>query len=148
LAAAVVPSTQVFAQSWPQWAFDAQHTGQVGVAGQPMNSILARIVYDPLVPAEMAANGNQLVALYQVPLIDAASNVYMEFKSGTYNKNRYSTEIWREGIPMAERAIGAGLEFHQRLDGSGLAGGLSGAGLSRRTRERVHLCSGRGRHPV
>jgi hypothetical protein len=45
----------VLAQFWPQWALDAQHTGHVGVAGQTMNRIVANIVYDPLVPAEMAA---------------------------------------------------------------------------------------------
>jgi len=50
----------VLAQFWPQWALDAQHTGQVGVAGQTMNRILANIVYDPLVPAEMAANDGDL----------------------------------------------------------------------------------------
>jgi len=44
----------------------------------------------------MAANANDLLAHYQVPLIDDANNIYMEFKSGTYNKNRYSTEIWGE----------------------------------------------------
>src|SRR5712692_3606875 len=83
------------AQSWPQWALNAQHTGQVSVAGQPLNHILTSTVYDPLVPAEMAANQNELLAHYQVPLIDG-SNVYMEFKSGKYNKNNYSTEIWGE----------------------------------------------------
>jgi hypothetical protein len=85
----------VLAQFWPQWAFNAQHTGQVGVAGQAMNRILANIVYDPLVPAEMAANGGELLAHYQVPLIDG-TRVFMEFKSGTYNKNRYSTQTWGE----------------------------------------------------
>jgi outer membrane protein assembly factor BamB len=85
----------VVAQFWPQWALDAQHTGQVGVAGQAMNRILANIVYDPLVPAEMAANGGDLLAHYQVPLIDE-THVFMEFKSGTYNKNRYSTQTWSE----------------------------------------------------
>jgi outer membrane protein assembly factor BamB len=83
------------AQSWPQWALNAQHTGQVSVAGQPLNRILASIVYDPLVPAEMAANQGDLLAHYQVPLIDGI-NVYMEFKSGKYNKNNYSTETWGE----------------------------------------------------
>jgi hypothetical protein len=86
----------VFAQFWPQWALNPQHTGQVNVAGQSMNTIQASIVYDPLVPAEMAANANNLLAHYQVPLIDNSTDVYMEFKSGTYNKNRYSTEIWGE----------------------------------------------------
>ncbi len=83
------------AQTWPQWALNPQHTGQVTVSGQPLNNILTSIVYDPLVPAEMAANANNLLAHYQVPLIDG-SNIYMEFKSGTYNKNTYSTEIWGE----------------------------------------------------
>jgi hypothetical protein len=83
------------AQFWPQWALDPQHTGQVTVAGQPLNRIQASIVYDPLVPAEMAATGNDLSVHYQVPLIDGSS-VFMEFKSGTYNKNRYSTQTWGE----------------------------------------------------
>src|SRR5260370_42067456 len=83
------------AQSWPQWALDPQHTGNVSVAGQPLNRILTSVVYDPLAPQEMAANQNSLLAHYQVPLIDGA-NIYMEFKSGAYNKNTYSTEVWGE----------------------------------------------------
>jgi hypothetical protein len=79
---------------WPQWALNPQHTGQISIAGQPLNNILANTVYDPLVPAEMAATG-ELLAHYQVPLIDS-STIYMEFKSGRYNKNTYSTEIWGE----------------------------------------------------
>src|SRR5215831_2399150 len=85
----------VLAQFWPQWALNARHTGQVSVAGQPLNTILASLVYDPLVSAEMAANSGDLLAHYQVPLI-SGSSVFMEFKSGTYNKNRYSTETWGE----------------------------------------------------
>lgn len=83
------------AQSWPQWALSPQHTGQVTVEAQPLNNILTSVVYDPLVPAEMAANSGELLAHYQVPLIDG-SNIYMEFKTGTYNKNSYATEIWGE----------------------------------------------------
>ncbi len=83
------------AQSWPQWALNPQHTSQVHVAGQPLNRILADIVYDPLVSQEMAANFGELLAHYQVPLIDG-SDVFMEFKSGTYNKNRYDTQVWGE----------------------------------------------------
>src|SRR5713226_4969693 len=86
----------VQAQFWPQWALNPQHAGQVSVAGQPLNNILTSIVYDPLVPAEMAANADNSLAHYQVPLIVDASNIYMEFKSGSYNKNTYSTEIWGE----------------------------------------------------
>jgi outer membrane protein assembly factor BamB len=88
-------SSVVAAQFWPQWALNPQHTGQVPVAGQPMNRILASVVYDPLTPDEMAANGGELLAHYQVPLLDA-DFVFMEFKKGTYNKNRYSTEVWGE----------------------------------------------------
>jgi hypothetical protein len=83
------------AQFWPQWALNPQHTGQVAVAGQLTNTILASVVYDPLTPSEMAANGGDLLAHYQVPLIDG-QRIFMEFKSGTYNKNRYSTQSWGE----------------------------------------------------
>jgi hypothetical protein len=93
--AAAVPIAAL-AQFWPQWALNAQHTGQVSVAGQSMNTLLASVVYDPLVPDEMAATGGELLAHYQVPLIDDANTLFMEFKSGTYNKNRYSTQIWGE----------------------------------------------------
>jgi hypothetical protein len=83
------------AQDWPQWALNPQHAGNVSVVGQPLNSILTSVVYDPLVPEEMAANQGNLLAHYQVPLIDGA-NIFMEFKAGVYNKNTYSTEIWGE----------------------------------------------------
>src|SRR5437879_6061692 len=86
----------LMAQAWPQWALNPQHTSQINVAGQPLNRELADIVYDPLVPAEMAANQGDLLAHYQVPLIDDASSIFMEFKSGTYNKNRYDTQTWGE----------------------------------------------------
>ncbi len=96
LIAVVLAPVAASAQAWwPQWALNPQHTGQVGAAGQSMNTIHANIVYDPLVPDEMAANSGELLAHYQVPLIDN-NNVYMEFKSGTYNKNRYSTQVWGE----------------------------------------------------
>ncbi len=92
----VVAPAVALAQFWPQWALNPQHTGQVSVAGQSLNTILASVVYDPLVPDEMAATGGELLAHYQVPLIDDSNTIYMEFKSGSYNKNRYSTEIWGE----------------------------------------------------
>ena len=91
-----VAVTGLSAQSWPQWALNPQHTSQISVAGQALNRRLADIVYDPLVPAEMAANGGELLAHYQVPLIDNSTDIFMEFKSGTYNKNRYDTQIWGE----------------------------------------------------
>src|SRR5229473_3367307 len=33
----------VEAQFWPQWALNPQHTGSVGVVGQPLNSILTSV---------------------------------------------------------------------------------------------------------
>ncbi len=78
---------------WQEWALTPQHTDQVTLAQQPLDTILASIVYDPLVPAELAANGDNLLAHYQVPLTDV-SIIYKEFKSGTYSKNTHSTEIW------------------------------------------------------
>jgi hypothetical protein len=96
IAVALVPATLVAQVWWPQWALDAQHTGHVDVAGQAPNRILDSVVYDPLVPAEMAANGGGLFAHYQVPLIDDSTHVFMAFKSGTYNKNRYSSQSWGE----------------------------------------------------
>src|SRR5215471_17765901 len=94
--ALLLASTLAGAQSWPQWGLNPQHTGQVGVAGQPLNRELADIVYDPLVPTETAANFGELQAHYQVPLIDDSTHIFMEFKAGTYNKNRYDTQIWGE----------------------------------------------------
>ena len=71
---------------WPQWARDAQHTGMVSVAGQELNRILADIVYDPLVPQEQARSGGELLAHYQVTLLDG-ENVFMEFKDGSFDPN-------------------------------------------------------------
>jgi len=92
----LLSATFAGAQSWPQWALNPQHTGQVSNAGQPLNRELADIVYDPLVAAEMAANFGELLAHYQVPLIDNSTGIFIEFKSGTYNKNRYDTQNWGE----------------------------------------------------
>jgi hypothetical protein len=90
----------VVAQEWPQWALNAQHTGQVSIFGQALNQNLVNIVYDPLVPQEMAQalqfeGASDLLAHYQAPLVDG-SNVYMMFKSGTYDFNDYSTQTWGE----------------------------------------------------
>jgi uncharacterized protein (TIGR03437 family) len=80
---------------WPQWAQNPQHTSSLGVAGQSLNEILADIVYDPLVPVEQSYNYSELVAHYQVPLVDG-NDVYMEYKSGTYSPSTYASEIWGE----------------------------------------------------
>lgn len=89
------------AQEWPQWALDARHTQQVFFPAQNLNQNLVNIVYDPLVPDEMAGAfavfGDEpaLLAHYQAPLVDGA-DVYMMYKSGTFNTKKYSTQSWGE----------------------------------------------------
>lgn len=88
------------AQEWPQWGRDPQHTGQVSIVGQSLNQNVVNLVYDPLVPDEMAAvnqafGENDLLAHYQAPLVDG-NDVYMMFKSGHYSKNAYATQNWGE----------------------------------------------------
>jgi hypothetical protein len=85
------------AQEWPQWALNAQHTGQVSTIGQNLNENLVNVIYDPLVPQEMGPNAGagNLLAHYQAPLVDG-SDVYMMFKSGTFDPNNYSTQTWGE----------------------------------------------------
>src|SRR6476620_3502406 len=81
--------------SWPQWGQNQQHTGTLNIVGQPLNRILANIVYDPLVADEEAASGGDLLAHYETPLVDG-NDVYMESKSGSYNVNTYTTERWHQ----------------------------------------------------
>jgi uncharacterized protein (TIGR03437 family) len=89
-AAAIAVSTS----AWTEWGQNAAHTGSVANTGQELNRILSDLVYDPLVPDETAATGDLLVH-YQVPLVDG-NDVFMEFKSGTFDKSTYSSEMWGE----------------------------------------------------
>ncbi len=80
--------------SWLQWAQNQQHTGFADVVGQGLAGQLADIVYDPFVPDEQAATGGDLLAHYQVPLIDE-EDVFMEFKTGNYS-NPFNSQIWHQ----------------------------------------------------
>ena len=84
-----------FADGWPQWMQNPQHTGFLNVVGQNLNKILANIVYDPLVPDEQAKNGGDLLAHYQVPLVEG-NDVYMESKAGSYTVGDYATQTWHQ----------------------------------------------------
>lgn len=91
-----------FAQfTWPQWGLNAQHTGQTSVVGQNLYKNYVNIVYDPLVPQEMAGtaqlygDSGELLAHYQAPLVDG-NDVYMMFKDGTYSNRNYATQKWGE----------------------------------------------------
>jgi outer membrane protein assembly factor BamB len=87
LAAALVsflaPGQRLRAADWPQWGRTPQHGGSVPVLAQPLEAILADIVYDPFVEAEKEEVGGALLAHYAVPLVDD-SGVYMTFKTGEY----------------------------------------------------------------
>jgi hypothetical protein len=80
--------------NWPQWGQNPQHQGFVGVAGQAISSQLANVIYDPLVPAEQAFTGGELLAHYQVPILDG-QDVFMEFKTGDYS-NPFNSQVWHE----------------------------------------------------
>ena len=83
---------------WFQWAFNPQHTSSVQVSAQSPNRNLFNIIYDPLVPDEQAAAGGDLLTHYQVPLVDEDGDVFMEFKSGTFNPDSafFATQTWGE----------------------------------------------------
>ena len=72
-----------FADSWPQWGRDSQHSGFAPVAGQSPSRILADIVYDPFSSQEQAESNGNLLTHFQAPLVDGR-DVFMTFKTGTY----------------------------------------------------------------
>jgi hypothetical protein len=76
-------SAVVFADGWPQWGQNPQHSGFIATVGQSPNSKLANITYDPFVAQEQGENGGELLAHYQAPLTDG-QDVFMEFIGGKY----------------------------------------------------------------
>ncbi|MBV8758213.1 MAG: hypothetical protein JO257_13080, partial [Deltaproteobacteria bacterium] len=68
---------------WHQWGGNAQHTGASCATGQPLQRMLADIVFDPLVPDEVADASGDLIVHYQAPLIDG-DRVFMLRKGGTF----------------------------------------------------------------
>src|SRR5947209_6410456 len=73
----------LFADGWPQWGQNPQHSGSINTIGQSPNRKLASMVYDPFVAQEQAENSGELLAHYQAPLTDG-QDVFMEFISGNY----------------------------------------------------------------
>ena len=61
-------SATAFAQGWPQWGQNPQHSGFISVLGQNPTRKLANQVYDPFVGQEQAENLGELLAHYQAPL--------------------------------------------------------------------------------
>jgi hypothetical protein len=71
------------AQDWPQWGGGPSHAGSTAAVAQPIQTILADVVYDPFVEAEKAEFFGNLVVHYPVPLVEG-NDVYMTFKTGSY----------------------------------------------------------------
>jgi hypothetical protein len=94
---------------WPQWARTSLHTSSTSAVGQSPQTQLANITYDPFVAQEQAESGGELLAHYQVPLVDNGV-VFMEFKTGTYvscnppgsgqpypcGPDAWNREVWNE----------------------------------------------------
>jgi hypothetical protein len=87
---------------WSQWGRNAQHEGMVNVAGQPIDSKIADIIYDPFTQLEQDESGGELLAHYESTLIDGNS-FYMVQKSGTY-LSCYPLEFWVYGLPCGPNA--------------------------------------------
>lgn len=93
-------SLALYAQSvsWTQWSKDPQHSGEINVAGQALNTVLADLVYDPFVDIEKnPSNGDgDLLVHYQTPLTDG-DDVFMEFKSGIYTSiTNWEAQTWNQ----------------------------------------------------
>jgi hypothetical protein len=94
---------------WPQWAHDAQHTGDSPVVGQSPQAQFADITFDPFVAQEKAESTGELTAHYQAPLVDG-NMAFMEVKDGIYTScnppgsrvpypcgpDAWNWEIWNE----------------------------------------------------
>ena len=76
-------ASTLVAQDWPQWGGGPAHDGSTAAVAQPLQTILADIVYDPFVEAEKAEWFGGLVVHYAVPLVEG-NDVYMTFKTGSY----------------------------------------------------------------
>ncbi len=94
---------------WPQWARTSLHNSSTHALGQSPKVKLADITYDPFVKQEKAEASGELLAHYQVPLVDGNS-VFLEYKTGKYvscnppgsghpypcGPDDWNTEIWNE----------------------------------------------------
>ena len=108
--AALMANELTSSDSWPQWAKNPQHSGFIQASGQSASHKLAEMPYDPFVYQEKLDTFGELLAHYQVPLIESNS-VYMEFKTGKWipcqpplawqkgaacGPNTWDKEIWNE----------------------------------------------------
>jgi hypothetical protein len=94
---------------WAQWGHTSLHNSATSAIGQSPTAKLADIIFDPFVSKEKAESGGELLAHYQVPLVDGNS-VFLEVKTGKYvscdppgsgqpfpcGPDDWRTQIWNE----------------------------------------------------
>src|ERR1700678_4060806 len=68
---------------WPQWGRTSLHDSSTQAVGQAPKVKLADLIYDPFVKKEKAETSGELLAHYQVPLVDGNA-VFLEIKTGKY----------------------------------------------------------------
>ena len=73
----------LLADDWPQWGRSPEHTGATPVVAQPLERILADVVYDPFVEKEKEESGDDLLVHYPVALLDGNA-VYLGYKTGVF----------------------------------------------------------------
>ena len=71
------------AQDWPQWGRTSQHDGAAAVTVNGLDRIEATIVIDPLVEDEKAADDDELIVHYPVPLVDG-DDLFLLEKGGVF----------------------------------------------------------------
>jgi hypothetical protein len=83
---------------WSQMGGDPEHTGAACREASHFDRISAHLTFDPFVAKELADSFGNLLAHFQAPLL-VDNDVYMELKSGTYNR---CNEVPR-GVPCGRR---------------------------------------------
>ena len=78
---------------WPQFGRDSSHTGSTTVPALPLQAVLASVVMDPFVDAELAVYGEDLFVHYAAPIVDG-DDVFIEMKGGTFTPQNWSTQTW------------------------------------------------------
>ena len=76
-------ATTLRAQDWPQWGRTSQHDGAAAVTANGLERIEATIVIDPLVEDEKAADDDELIVHYPVPLVDG-DDLFLLEKGGVF----------------------------------------------------------------
>lgn len=87
---------------WAQWGANAQHSGNVTIAGQGTAHQIADIVVDPFVAQEQAESGGDLIAHYPAPILDG-NDVYLAIKTGSYTSCNPVGD-WRNGAQCGPNA--------------------------------------------